>query len=109
MHNRAQGGDADLSRLPRSQSLVLRLAHGSYRVARRLVIASVGVTVVLVGLVMVVTPGPALVVIPVGLAILAIEFAWARRLLRILRIRAKRAHRDYRRGSYGFRPRGDRR
>ena len=28
---------------------------------------------------MIVTPGPAIVVIPVGLAILATEFAWARR------------------------------
>ena len=34
---------------------------------------------------MVVTPGPAIVVIPIGLAILAIEFAWARRWLKKLR------------------------
>ena len=31
---------------------------------------------------MLVTPGPAFVVIPVGLAILSLEFAWAERLLK---------------------------
>jgi tellurite resistance protein TerC len=31
---------------------------------------------------MIVLPGPAFIVIPVGLGILAIEFAWARRLLK---------------------------
>lgn len=51
------------------------------RAARRLVILIVGMTVVLIGIVMIVLPGPAIVVIPAGLFILAIEFAWARRLL----------------------------
>ena len=40
-----------------------------------------GVTVTLAGVAMLVTPGPALVVIPIGLAMLALEFAWAERLL----------------------------
>ena len=35
-----------------------------------------------IGIVMIVTPGPAVVVIPAGLAILAVEFEWARRWLR---------------------------
>lgn len=48
-------------------------------------IAIVGATVVLLGIVMIVTPGPALVVIPIGLAILSIEFAWARHWLRKMR------------------------
>ena len=34
---------------------------------------------------MLVLPGPAIVVIPIGLAILAAEFSWARRWLRKLR------------------------
>jgi tellurite resistance protein TerC len=54
----------------------------NYRNARRLVVAISGGTVLLVGLAMVVLPGPAMVVIPAGLAILAVEFAWARRWLR---------------------------
>ncbi|MEW6158778.1 MAG: PGPGW domain-containing protein, partial [Verrucomicrobiota bacterium] len=41
----------------------------------------IGGTVVLIGLALVILPGPAFVVIPAGLAILATEFAWARRWL----------------------------
>jgi len=48
-----------------------------YRVA----FAIAGATVTLVGIAMLVTPGPAFVVIPIGLAMLALEFAWAERLL----------------------------
>ena len=40
-----------------------------------------GFTVLLAGVVMLVTPGPGWVTIAVGLAILAGEFVWARRLL----------------------------
>jgi hypothetical protein len=54
------------------------------RYARRLMIAIVGMTVLLFGLALTVLPGPAFVVIPIGLAILATEFAWARRWLKIL-------------------------
>lgn len=53
--------------------------------ARRVVIAIIGTTVLLIGLVLLVTPGPAFIVIPVGLAILATEFAWARHWLRVMR------------------------
>ena len=55
------------------------------RKARRLVIMIVGTTVLFLGLAMIVLPGPAFVVIPVGLAILGTEFAWARRWLRLIR------------------------
>jgi uncharacterized protein (TIGR02611 family) len=48
---------------------------------RRAVVAVIGFTVVLIGIAMVVLPGPAVVVIPLGLAILATEFLWAKRLL----------------------------
>ena len=40
-----------------------------------------GATVLLAGLAMLITPGPAFVVIPIGLAMLAMEFAWAERWL----------------------------
>ena len=65
--------------------LIHKTLHVTYKAARRIVIAVVGATVVLLGIVMIVTPGPALVVIPVGLAILSIEFAWARHWLKRLR------------------------
>lgn len=54
----------------------------SLRVARKVVVAVVGSTVLAVGIALIVLPGPAVVVIPLGLAILATEFLWARRLLR---------------------------
>jgi uncharacterized protein (TIGR02611 family) len=57
----------------------------TYKLARRIVIFVVGVTVLVVGIIMLVTPGPALVVIPMGLAILGMEFAWARYWLHKLR------------------------
>ena len=41
----------------------------------------VGFTVLAIGIIMLVTPGPAFVVIPIGLALLSLEFAWAERLL----------------------------
>jgi uncharacterized protein (TIGR02611 family) len=48
---------------------------------RRGVIFVVGFSVVAIGCVMIFTPGPAVIVVPAGLALLATEFAWARRLL----------------------------
>ena len=42
----------------------------------------VGVTVLLIGIALVVLPGPAFIVIPIGLAILATEYAWARHWLK---------------------------
>ncbi|NLH73181.1 MAG: hypothetical protein GX456_09030 [Verrucomicrobia bacterium] len=53
----------------------------TFRFVRRIVIAVVGGTVLLIGLAMIVLPGPATVVIPAGLAILATEFVWARKWL----------------------------
>ncbi|OGW54503.1 MAG: hypothetical protein A2Y81_06785 [Nitrospirae bacterium RBG_13_43_8] len=49
--------------------------------AKRAIKIVVGFTVLFAGLSMTVLPGPAIVVIPAGLAILATEFLWARRLL----------------------------
>ena len=52
------------------------------RVARKIAVAVIVVTVVLVGFALIILPGPAVVVVPLGLGILATEFVWARRLLR---------------------------
>lgn len=65
--------------------MIKRAFHLTYKAARRIVVGLVGLTVLLIGVVMIVTPGPALIVIPVGLAILSIEFAWARVWLKHLR------------------------
>ena len=61
--------------------------HVPYKWARRIVITITGFTVLFVGFAMIVLPGPAFVVIPAGLAILGLEFAWARHTLRALRKR----------------------
>ena len=57
----------------------------TYRQARRVVILILGSTVLLFGVAMIVLPGPAILIIPMGLAILAIEFAWAQRWLNNIR------------------------
>ena len=74
--------------------MIRRAIHVTYKAARRIAVAVVGVTVLLLGVVMLVTPGPALVVIPLGLAILSIEFAWARHWLRRVREGISRKNRD---------------
>lgn len=61
----------------------------TYKHARRVVIAIVGGSVVVVGILMIVLPGPAILVIPAGLAILGIEFAFARRWLRKLKAKTE--------------------
>jgi uncharacterized protein (TIGR02611 family) len=48
---------------------------------RRIFLVIAGFTLLLAGVVMLVTPGPGLVVILLGLGLLAAEFVWARRLM----------------------------
>ncbi len=62
---------------------------------RRLIIGVIGGTVLLIGVAMVVLPGPAIIVIPLGLAILGTEFIWAKRLLRKSRGVFRRAKRRF--------------
>jgi tellurite resistance protein TerC len=57
------------------------------RQARRLVFFLFGSTLLAFGIIMLVTPGPGWLLIFAGLSVLAVEFAWARRLLK--RIKAK--------------------
>jgi tellurite resistance protein TerC len=58
--------------------------------AKRLIVSVVGFTVLLIGIAMIVLPGPAFIVIPLGLAILASEFVWARRLLNKIKSKISR-------------------
>jgi uncharacterized protein (TIGR02611 family) len=52
------------------------------KIVRRVIVSVVGTTVLLIGIALLILPGPAFIVIPVGLAILATEYAWARRWLK---------------------------
>jgi hypothetical protein len=66
---------------------------------RRFLVGTIGFSVVLIGLVMIVLPGPAIIIVPLGFAILASEFAWARRVWRrgtilVSRIRGKPVPRE---------------
>ena len=63
------------------------MAHQSVRLS----VAAIGFTVLAVGLVLLVTPGPGLLVIIAGLAILAHEFAWAAIALDKAKARAAQA------------------
>ncbi len=54
-------------------------------------IAVIGTTVVVIGIAMIVLPGPAFIVIPAGLAILSLEFAFARRWLKAIREQSQNA------------------
>ena len=66
------------------------LEHGRlYRIA----FALAGFTVLGAGVAMLLLPGPALAVIPIGLGMLALEFAWAEKLLEIAVDKAEAAGR----------------
>ena len=73
--------------LPLSADQMEELMVFSYRQACRGVILLVGASVLVIGIAMIVLPGPAILVVPLGLAILASEFAWARRWLAAIRAR----------------------
>lgn len=60
------------------------------RLAKRIIVAVIGGTVTLIGVALIVLPGPAFIVIPIGLSILATEFLWARRWLKKIRDMADR-------------------
>ena len=57
----------------------------SLRIARKVAVAVIGASVLAFGIALIVLPGPAVIVIPLGLAILATEFLWARRFLHRVR------------------------
>jgi len=73
-----------------------RTLTAAQRTARRIAIGVLGTTVILAGVAMIVLPGPALLVIPAGLAILGIEYAWARRSLQRLRDASERVRAGWR-------------
>ena len=63
--------------------------YGTFRIVKRVAIGIVGGSVLVLGIIMMVTPGPGIAGILAGLAILALEFAWARTWLRKARLKAQ--------------------
>jgi putative transmembrane protein PGPGW len=62
-----------------------------WRSTKRAVVLVVGVALLALGFVMMVTPGPGILFLIAGLAVLATEFAWAEHLLRKAREQAEKA------------------
>lgn len=48
---------------------------------KRLIVAIIGGTILIIGIILIVLPGPAFIVIPIGLSILATEFLWAKNMI----------------------------
>ena len=53
-----------------------------FSTAKKIIILLIGGSIIAIGTAMLVLPGPAFIVIPVGLAILGTEFAWAKKVLK---------------------------
>jgi uncharacterized protein (TIGR02611 family) len=88
MHEQAQREPEMVRRLRARRAD--HLQHGRlYRAA----FVVVGFLTLGAGLALLVLPGPAFVVIPIGLAILSLEFAWAERLLEKALMQAEQARR----------------
>ena len=68
---------------------------GTYKIAKRVVIGVVGGTVLGLGIIMMVTPGPGVAGILAGLGILAIEFTWARIWLKKVKAKAQEVTRNF--------------
>jgi uncharacterized protein (TIGR02611 family) len=64
---------------------VHRIFFETLRQAKRAIIAVVGFTAIALGVVMLVTPGPGWLLIFFGLSVLAVEFVWARVMLKRLK------------------------
>ena len=80
---------SELALAPRAHAVLSRLDSWSDRSSGRALLVKVAVTVtgpvvVLAGVAMLVLPGPGLVVIAGGLAVLALEYRWARRVLALM-------------------------
>lgn len=59
-------------------ALFQKVKNATSSTVRKIFVAIIGVTVLLFGFILIFTPGPAIIVIPLGLVILSTEFAWAR-------------------------------
>jgi len=80
--------------------VIRRLGEVSYKLAKRIVVAVIGGTILLGGIIMLVTPGPGVAIVLLGLAILAIEFTWAKLWLDKVRHSVTREGREQLRSHY---------
>lgn len=71
----------DTKEVLRTRVAEVQRSYGRHGLIYRVLWVVAGATIAIVGLAMTVFPGPAVVVLPLGMAMLAAEFTWARRLL----------------------------
>ncbi len=62
----------------------------TFKQLKKILVAVVGFTILIIGVLLIVLPGPATLVIPAGLAVLATEFVWAENLLKKVKSKLKR-------------------
>ncbi len=74
--------------------MLVRMLDTTYRTGRKIAVALIGGAVLLAGIAMIVLPGPAIIAIPAGLGILAIEFEWANRWLVAAELRIRSWQRE---------------
>lgn len=98
--DRALTGAGAPVELSRAAPIISRVRR-ALRLSRKVGIAIAGGALLVLGVALIFLPGPAIVVIPLGLALLATEFRWAGRLLRYLKERAARAVQRARRAVAG--------
>jgi uncharacterized protein (TIGR02611 family) len=66
---------------------------------KRFIIGVIGFTILLIGIAMIVLPGPAFIVIPIGLGVLATEYVWAKSILKKVKIKIEQHTKGKRRNA----------
>ena len=61
---------------------------------KKIVVTIIGFTILVLGIILIVFPGPAFIVIPIGLGILATEYVWAKNLFEKLKSRLHKNSKD---------------
>jgi tellurite resistance protein TerC len=79
--------------------MVRRSLDLTVRTVRKIAVGVLGASVLALGVALLVLPGPGLLVIFAGLAVLSLEFAWARHWMRIAKERGQQAASYVRNGS----------
>ena len=57
------------------------MSFNTIRQIKRVIVGVIGISILIIGIAMIVLPGPAFIIIPIALTILATEFLWAKKLI----------------------------
>ena len=67
---------------------------GIIKTIRKVIVTLVGLTFIIIGVALIFLPGPAFIIIPIGVAILSLEFKWAKNLLAIIKTKLNQKRKD---------------